>query len=346
MALQYRAALSRSKEARAVYGSSLAPTSLGSIAALPIKGKKQTKSQRKAAAAAAKQPPPPRVIQWVEECLDEHVWELIFEHLDVRSLCHSKLVCRHFRRLGEMPLPWMHLHAAEWCGRHHPLPYAYRQCTWTQLWTMQRERHAISVPLSTRAEVNQSPDGRSIEIVNNSMLRSLQFGAVESIRSKAPLPPGPSSVALGRRVSYFEVECKTYISVGFVHLSDTPSAKRAYGFGSDAHVGWHPLSFGLHTNSRSLVFHTGEDAFTTSVEDGWTEVFPGESETLGCGYDEDSSRVFFTRNGRFLAELEVPRGNQYAAAISINDLYASVRVNWGQLPFVFALETHIVANAP
>ncbi|KAF0696220.1 Aste57867_13013 [Aphanomyces stellatus] len=327
-------------------------TSFGSITALPIKGKKLTKSQRKAAAAAAKQASMPRqVIQWVEECLGDHVWELVFDYLDVSSLCQSKLVCRHFCRLGQLPLPWMHIYAAKWCLSHPPLVDAYRQCTWIQLWCMHIHRTTIDVPLSTRAAVSKDPASSLVAIVNNSMLRSLVHTAVESIRSLQPLPSIPCAAALGRHVVYFEVAAAAYISAGFVELPQ--GGKCAYGFGSDLHVGWHTRSFGYHSHggigASAVLYHTGDERLTAAVggnEDNHGR-FEIEDDVIGCGYDHDHSRMFFTRNGTFLGPVpaKIPQV-AFAAAISINDLDAVVRINWGQAPFAYAIETHVAHLAP
>ncbi|RHZ01818.1 hypothetical protein DYB37_013390 [Aphanomyces astaci] len=365
--MQYAAVLSRddSRGRGGGYSSNLS----SSIVALPIKAKKQTKSQRKAAAAAAKgKQNAAQVIQWTEERLGEHVWELCFEYLDVASLCQSKLVCRHFRRLAMLPLPWMHLYSSAWL-QHHPhsaLPDAYRHCSWIQLWRMHVHRMSVDVKLSTRADVTSDPVSHVITVVNNSMLRSLEHGAVESIRSLQPLASIPCATALHRHVTYFEATSSSAMSLGMAYLPDR--TKCLYGFGSDAHVGWHPLSFGYHTHQDQypsspksalpfVVMHTGMDMVTmplvapsTTSSSTSTTMWPPEllgphDNVFGCGYDQDYQRIFFTVNGVLLGMVpyDIPPGN-YAAAVSMDVLYASVAVNWGHLPFAFAIEAYIVAD--
>ncbi|ETW00335.1 hypothetical protein H310_07702 [Aphanomyces invadans] len=354
--MQYSTVLSRHDARGRGGGFSTLATS---IMAIPIKAKKQTKSQRKAAAAAARATTNRvQTIQWVEEMLGEHVWELCFEYLDVRSLCQSKLVCRHFQRLAMLPLPWMHQYASVWLPPRVSLPDAYyRHSSWIQLWRMHESRMAIDVKLSTRADVTIDTDTRIITVLNNSMLRNLEHGAVESIRSLQPLPPIPCATALHRYVMYFEVTASltaTAISLGMVHLPDHTMCP--YGFGSDAHVGWHPVSFGYHSHphhtpspgSFPLIFHNGMDVLTMPLMDATAtaDIPRSSTDVFGCGYDQDHHRIFFTHNGTLLGVVpyDIPPGN-YCAAFSVDTLYASVTVNWGQLPFAYAIEAHI-ANHP
>ncbi|OQS02837.1 hypothetical protein THRCLA_04834 [Thraustotheca clavata] len=321
--------------------------SLSSIVNIPIKQKKQTKSQRRAARAKA-EAVPIKVVQWVEECLDDIIWQLIFECLDLPSLLHARLTCQLFKLNAENPRLWSAFYAQQWL-RGNSLSSFYNVCTWQQLYTMNRSRHRLRVPLSTRAKATECPLTHSVEVLNNSMLRSFERGTIDSIRSTAPLPCLSCSNAFNITAVYFEVEVSShhYVSIGFVSLNDP----RAYGFGSDAHVGWLPFSYGYHTQGTGLVYHDGSSmveapgAFTS-----WecrnrpkTSVYnlSDNYDVIGCGYVNDT--VFFTLNGILLGHVpcSLPGDMNFAGAVSIHALDASVVINWGTLAFEFDVENYI-----
>ncbi|EQC37552.1 hypothetical protein SDRG_05151 [Saprolegnia diclina VS20] len=302
---------------------------------IPIKGKKQTKSQRKAAAKAQTEAAP-QIVQWVEELLDDHVWQLVFGCMDVASLLQARLVCRYFRVVAESPTMWMAAHARTW---GHGLPRSYTAFTWRDIRGLHGRRKALRVPVSTRAKTTLDPTTYSLTVLNNSMLRSFDRGTVDSVRSSGPLPPLP---VLGQDgATYFEVHTTTYVSIGMVSLRDL----RAYGFGSDAHVGWQPHSVGYHTHGPGLVYHDGNDMVESpGAFAHWSDrLFSAEAgDIVGVGYVPSLATVFFTLNGVHLGRAPcVLEGDGVAGAVSIHALDAHVSINWGAQPFAFAIEAYL-----
>ncbi|OQR86196.1 hypothetical protein ACHHYP_10831 [Achlya hypogyna] len=311
--------------------------SLSTIMNIPIKGKKQTKSQRRAAKAQAAAVPAPRLIQWVEECLAENVWQLVFEYLDLASLLQARLVCSHFRTMGESPLLWMALHKREW---QHALPWTYAQRSWRELRALGLARRALRVPVSTRAKTTLDDATHTLSLLNNSMLRNFDHGTVDSMRSRDPLPPCPLLPAAG--ATYFEVTTTSYVSVGMVALLDP----RAYGFGSAAHVGWEPYSVGYHSHGPGLVYHDGRSPVEApGAFAAWRDRRPAARDVVGCGYLPALASVFFTLNGALLghAPAVLPADLQLAGAVSIHGLHDEVEINWGTRPFEFSVEAHVAS---
>jgi SPRY domain len=109
--------------------------------------------------------------------------------------------------------------------------------------------------------------------------------------------------------------------------------------------GWNEHSFGYHGDDGGI-YHASGRMLTQ-----FGEIF-GAGDTIGCGIDYRTNRVFFTRNGEFLG-----RAFTLPKAIAKKDLYpvvgmdtkCPVQCNFGsdsRQPFQFDLYSLIFASAP
>ncbi|KAG0175102.1 Rsp5p-dependent ubiquitination, sorting of cargo proteins at the multivesicular body [Apophysomyces sp. BC1034] len=95
-------------------------------------------------------------------------------------------------------------------------------------------------------------------------------------------------------------------------------------------VGWNRFSVGYHSDDGRKFCDdaTGGQDYGPS----WTV-----GDTVGCGYQPEAGNIFFTLNGRIIdyAFVGLEKHN-YFASISA-DGPARVRVNFGQVPFIYAV---------
>lgn len=124
------------------------------------------------------------------------------------------------------------------------------------------------------------------------------------------------------------------VAIGFVNR-DNNSYSLSTNIGYQ--VGWKYGSFGYHSDDGAIF--TGNSIHNeTDIEEDW-----GPGDTVGAGilFENNSIKVFFTKNGKFLGfytNLHFLNLNDYqlTPAVSIDTSYP-VEVNFGQEQFVFNL---------
>ncbi|CAI5731007.1 unnamed protein product [Hyaloperonospora brassicae] len=201
--------------------------------------------------------------------------------------------------------------------------------------------------LSTRSAVTHLADG-TYSVVNNSRLRAVTNGSIDSVRGVEALPVLSCARALHKHMCYFEVGFDGCGSVGFVSIADA-AARVAYGFGSREHVGWTSVSYGYHGNDGDFVFNDGAKPYggeRRAFGPMWGRASTARLErdssrmaTVGCGLDAGNRQVFFTLNGAMIgvAPTSVLPGD-YAAAVSLHAFGDRAVLNAGAAPFVFDIE--------
>lgn len=282
--------------------------------------------------------------------LDVHALELCFEFLDLADLHHAIAVCTDFRdAITSSGRLVMDIYAQKWhLHISSPMAREYYTLGFQPALEMYKHRRTdLDYKPTTRSQVTKRHDA-TYEIVNNSLLRVLTHGAVDSVRGADALPVLSCARALGHRVSYFEVAMIGCGSVGVVSISDAVTC-RAYGYGSHEHVGWKGVSFGYHGNDGDFVYNDGAAPYggewkpygpswggknTNEVADATTTTF-----TVGCGLNLTTRQLFFTLNGTFVgfAPVAVPQGD-YAAAVSLHEFNDTAIMNAGSAPFRFNIE--------
>ncbi|KAL4127861.1 hypothetical protein PRIC2_006858 [Phytophthora ramorum] len=282
------------------------------------------------------------------EALELAALELCFEFLTLEELQVATQVCAAFHDViscSEMLLTG--LYSRQWLAQM--LPETYLSLPYSdQLALCAARRPDASYELSTRSAVTRLPDGK-YQVVNNSMLRNFDKGAVDSIRGVKPLPVLSCARALHKCISYYEVSLKGCGSVGLASLSDA-TTRNAYGFGSGEHVGWKGVSYGYHGNDGDFVLNDGAKPYggewaafgpswgrATAQSENQEEDAP--KFTVGCGLDAFKHQVFFTLNGQLLGAVPATvLPGDYAAAVSLHAFGDEVVINAGAAPFLFDIE--------
>ncbi|KAJ1559897.1 hypothetical protein HK096_010732, partial [Nowakowskiella sp. JEL0078] len=124
-----------------------------------------------------------------------------------------------------------------------------------------------------------------------------------------------------------------YYEVTILELSFNPQTVVSVGLATKPYppfrmVGWNKYSIGIHSDDGRLFENDkfGGRSFTGPFS---------KSQTIGCGYDEISGRVFFTIDGAFIAEAtKKPSRHPYHACIAA-DGKAVLSFNFGKQPFMF-----------
>jgi hypothetical protein len=282
------------------------------------------------------------------EVLEQYCWELCFEFLDLCDLLGLTAICKEFRQMiKNSGVLWLNLYTRKWRPKK-PFLSMYMGLNYDDYLSMYIRRcEAINYSLSTRGSIKELEDGQ-FEVVNDSMLRSFERGSIDSIRGTTPLPMLSCGQALGLRVAYFEATLKGCGSVGIASLKK--DVKNNYGFGSEEHVGWKPLSYGYHGNDGDFVFNSG----TADYGGEWIPFGPPWGAVncqydddapifiVGCGLNYDTLILFYTLNGLLvdIAPTMVVE-SEYAAAISLHSFGDTVKLNFGRVPFLFDVETFV-----
>ncbi|OWZ20599.1 hypothetical protein PHMEG_0004955 [Phytophthora megakarya] len=272
--------------------------------------------------------------------------ELCFEFLTLAELQAAAQVCVAFHDVAaSSEMLFTGLYSRQW--RHKMLPETYVKLPYqNQLALCTARRSDETYELSTRSAVTHLSDGM-YHVKNNSMLRSFDKGAVDSIRGVKKLPLLSCARALQKKVSYYEVILKGCGSVGLASVSD-PTTRNAYGFGSGEHVGWKGVSYAYHGNDGDFVFNDGAKPYGgdwTAFGPSWgcataqsdqekTQMF-----TVGCGLDVEKHQIFFTLDGAMVGV--VPTAllpGDYAAAVSLHAFGDEAVINAGAAPFLFDIE--------
>eukprot|EP00644_Phytophthora_capsici_P011124 jgi/Phyca11/506188/fgenesh2_kg.PHYCAscaffold_18_\ len=282
------------------------------------------------------------------EALELAALELCFEFLSMEELQCAAQVCTAFHDvITSSEMLFTGLYSRQW--RAKMLPETYVTLPYTDQLTLCAARLSdTDYELSTRSSVNRLPNGK-YRVVNNSMLRNFDKGAVDSLRGAKKLPVLSCARALHKNISYYEVGLKGCGSVGLASVSDA-ATRNAYGFGSGEHVGWKGVSYAYHGNDGDFVFNDGAKPYGgewSAFGPSWGRAVaqPGNQEedaptfTVGCGLDADKHQVFFTLNGEMVgaAPTEVLPGD-YAAAVSLHAFGDEAVINAGAAPFLFDIE--------
>ncbi|KAL3674687.1 hypothetical protein V7S43_000627 [Phytophthora oleae] len=281
------------------------------------------------------------------EALELAALELCFEFLTMEELQCATQVCTAFHDvIASSEMLFTGLYSRQW--RAKMLPEAYVTLPYTdQLALCAARLPDADYELSTRSNVNRLPNGK-YHVVNNSMLRNFEKGAVDSLRGAKKLPVLSCARALHKNISYYEVGLKGCGSVGLASVSDA-ATRNAYGFGSGEHVGWKGVSYAYHGNDGDFVFNDGAKPYGGewgAFGRSWGRaVAQSENQedaltfTVGCGLDADKHQVFFTLNGELIgaAPTKVLPGD-YAAAVSLHAFGDEAVINAGAAPFLFDIE--------
>ncbi|KAI0073805.1 SPRY-domain-containing protein [Panus rudis PR-1116 ss-1] len=170
--------------------------------------------------------------------------------------------------------------------------------------------------------LNLSSDGRELTFGGPSCVGEKDSAAA---RANQPIP-----AACG--IYYYEVEIlhkgsKGHISIGFaagdVRLSRLP--------------GWEKHSWGYHADDGWAFSGQGQKEGQT-----YGPVFD-TGDIIGCGIDFTQHRLFYTKNGTFLGMVfdNVGKGLSLFPSVGLRHSGESIRVNFGQAPFKYAIEDHV-----
>ncbi|DBA00117.1 TPA: hypothetical protein N0F65_000408 [Lagenidium giganteum] len=281
------------------------------------------------------------------------IFQHCFGYLDGVALLQCEAVCKEWHVLLQDPYIWEQFYCNSWrngCS----LPSGMRTTVQKKLKFACQQRRCLEVELSTRAKMWTRRSGNRV-VHNDSLYRNFFEGCVESVRSEAPLEPLALSLVLGDRLCYFEAVIHGCGSIGLVSVS-RPGERLAYGFGSESHVGWYPVSYGYH-GDNGHIYWSGESAplggYEVEYGPTWGDVSSlrrrkSEGVVVGCGYHMDRSQVFFTVNGQFIGmvDVSVVASRQYAAAVSLHQMGDSAELNFGRTAFVFDVEHYLWACSP
>lgn len=168
-----------------------------------------------------------------------------------------------------------------------------------------------------------SQDGRDLTYQGSSSNSDKDAAAARTI---FPIPP-----ACG--IYYYEVEVtskansnKGHISVGLVSRD----------FKLNRLPGWEKNSWGYH----------GDDGSSFAAEKTGTPYGPqfGAGDVIGCGIDFSQNRAFYTKNGALLGSVfdNIGKDCDIYPAVGLCHPGESVRANFGQDPFKFDIEDHVL----
>ncbi|KAG2129772.1 hypothetical protein DEU56DRAFT_816636 [Suillus clintonianus] len=168
-----------------------------------------------------------------------------------------------------------------------------------------------------------SADGRDLTYQGSPSNSEKDAAAARTI---FPIPP-----ACG--IYYYEIEVtsktnsnKGRISVGLVSRDFKPSRL----------PGWEKNSWGYH----------GDDGSSFAAEKTGTPYGPqfGAGDVIGCGIDFSQNRAFYTKNGALLGSVfdNIGKDCDIYPAVGLCYLGESVRANFGQDPFRFDIEDHVL----
>ncbi|GAB9474576.1 Spry domain-containing protein [Globisporangium polare] len=296
----------------------------------------------------------------IDEVLDADLLGVCARFLDFASLSACELVNSHWRELLSDPVIWEQLYCDRWRGgRVLTLPPADRRVLLPHFKNVCRQRIANShVRMCTRARTWMRKSG-NVFVHNDSMeLRDFGLGCTESIRTEHALRPLASCIdggdgdGLVNPICYFEATVAGCGSVGLASISSA-AERKAYGFGSDNHLGWYPVSYGYHGDDGMFYWNAGRR--TPAALGGlhrdfgprWGDTTPfrvrnANTTTIGCGLLGDNAQreVFFTLNGEFVgvSPVQLEPGREYAAAVSLHQFGDSVELNFGAAAFAFDVE--------
>ncbi|KAG0699738.1 hypothetical protein DFH29DRAFT_808594 [Suillus ampliporus] len=163
-----------------------------------------------------------------------------------------------------------------------------------------------------------SADGRDLTYQGSPSNSDKDAAAARTI---FPIPP-----ACG--IYYYEVEVtsKTNSNKGLVSREFKPSRL----------PGWEKHSWGYH----------GDDGSSFAAEKTGTPYGPqfGAGDVIGCGIDFSQNRAFYTKNGALLGSVfdNIGKDCDIYPAVGLCHPGESLRANFGQDPFKFDIEDHVL----
>ncbi|KAF9478718.1 SPRY-domain-containing protein [Pholiota conissans] len=165
-----------------------------------------------------------------------------------------------------------------------------------------------------------APDGRKLSFEGTSLNGDKDAASARTIH---PIPPGCG-------IYYFEVEIlgkdqKVHISIGFtgksVKLSRLP--------------GWEPNSWGYY----------GDDGSSLCTDKSGSLFGPsyGVGDTIGCGIDFTTYKVFYTKNGTLIGSAfdNVGKSLDLYPTVGLQHSGEAIRANFGQDPFKYDIDYHV-----
>ncbi|KAF4332329.1 RANBPM-like protein [Fusarium beomiforme] len=163
-------------------------------------------------------------------------------------------------------------------------------------------------------------DGRTVKYVGPKSNQHDQDHMACAVRADHYMPPQCG-------IYYFEVQIATAkrddATIGIGFATKTVNLSRP--------VGWEPEAWGYH----------GDDGRCFTGSNIGRHFGPGynANDVIGCGVNFKENNVFFTKNGVKLGTAfnDINRGKLYPA-ISLKKPGESIRVNFGQTPFVYNID--------
>ncbi|TMW62571.1 hypothetical protein Poli38472_005189 [Pythium oligandrum] len=281
------------------------------------------------------------------ESLFEGFFPIVTAFLDIVSLLSCEQVCRAWHEAVQDGYVWEQFYCIAW-RQQHPLPPSLRGLP-IKLKHTCMQRATSSFDMSTRAKTWTKCNGVLV-MHNTSLYRDVALFAIESARGEHALAPLGLALTVGMSLVYYEARVRGSGSIGLVSISSS-SERLVYGYGSEHHVGWFPVSYGFHGDNGRIYWNDGSapsGGYELEYGPTWGENSPwrqnrSTSVVVGCGYDMQSQQLFFTKDGEFLgmARLNVLPTRVYAAAVSLHQLGDSAEINTGRAPFVFDIEGFI-----
>ncbi|KAF1331286.1 Spry domain-containing protein, partial [Globisporangium splendens] len=290
--------------------------------------------------------------QRIGDALDADLLGVCIGFLDYMSLVTCQSVSKEWHRLLQDPFVWEQFYATMWrlkCST--PLPSGYRHAILPHFKDVCASRMASQFALSTRARSWIRKNGNVFAHNDAMHHHTFRVGGIESIRTESALQPLACARALGASICYFEASILGCGSVGVASISTT-AERIAYGFGSQSHLGWYPVSYGYHGDDGFLYWNDGKVRTVGGAQraygPSWGDTMSlGQRKaafvTIGCGFCLDTRQLFYTIDGRFIgvAPVKVKPSCAFAAAVSLHQIGDSAEINFGCSAFKFDIEAYI-----
>mmetsp|Transcript_17522 Transcript_17522/g.26089 ORF Transcript_17522/g.26089 Transcript_17522/m.26089 type:complete len:313 (-) Transcript_17522:111-1049(-) len=259
------------------------------------------------------------------------LWQITFSFLPLSNMCNVFTVCQEWFRIGEDAMDfWQMLYRTRFQNKAHvPLDLPQSVQGW-KAWCAHRV--GLNMEYSTRTKMWKRNTG-NVAFLHDQQVSSFTADNIVSIRGEDNLPEYN-----GTGWHYFEATIWGQASVGIVSLQ-TEDHRRAYGYNSRAHVGWCGVSYGYHADDGMLYSNISGSRYAYSdISYGPEWGNERNGTVVGCGYNLQTSSLFFTLNGASLGYLPKPVAivqQPYTAGISLHALGSRAEVNVGREPFTF-----------